>query len=55
VTEISYRLLAAVVNLPPKRSGPFLSEILVLGALDAEQGEILLRPDADVALGSRIA
>jgi len=29
--------------------------VLVLGAIDDEQGIVLLRPDADVALGDRIA
>ena len=49
------RLVVAVVNFPPKRIGPFLSEVLVLGALDESKGVVLLRPDEDVALGDRIA
>jgi tRNA-binding protein len=53
--ELEGRLVVAVVNFPAKRIGPFLSEVLVLGALDEEQGVILLRPDTDVELGSRIA
>jgi tRNA-binding protein len=53
--ELEGRLVVAVVNFPAKRIGPFLSEVLVLGALDDEQGVILLRPDAEVELGSRIA
>ena len=53
--ELEGRLVIAVVNFPAKRIGPFLSEVLVLGALDDEQGVILLRPDAEVELGSRIA
>ena len=32
-----------------------MSECLVLGALDDEQGVVLLRPDREVALGDRIA
>jgi tRNA-binding protein len=48
------RRVVAVVNFPPKRIGPFVSEVLVLGAYD-ERGEvILLRPDFDVAPGSKI-
>ena len=43
-----------MVNFPPKRIGPFTSEVLVLGALDDEHGVILLRPDRDAALGDRI-
>lgn len=49
------RLVVAVVNFPPKRIGPLRSEVLVLGALDAEKGVVLLRPDADAEPGSRIA
>ena len=53
--QLEDRLVVCVVNFPPKRIGPFLSEVLVLGALDAERGVVLLAPDEDVALGSRIA
>ena len=53
--ELEGRLVVAVVNFPPKRIGPFTSEVLVLGALDDEKGVILLHPDQDVALGDRIA
>jgi len=47
-------LVVAVVNFPPRQIGPFLSEVLVLGALDDDLGVVLLRPDQDAALGSRI-
>jgi tRNA-binding protein len=53
--QLEGRLVVAVVNFAPKRIGPFLSEVLVLGALDEEKGVVLLAPDEDVALGSRIA
>jgi tRNA-binding protein len=49
------RLVIAVVNFPPLRMGGFKSEVLVLGALDAEKGVVLLSPDEDVAPGDRIA
>ena len=45
----------AVVNFSPKRIGPFLSEVLVLGALDDAKGVVLLAPDEDVKPGDRIA
>ena len=46
--------VVAVVNFPPKQIGPFVSEVLVLGAY-AEAGEVvLLRPDEPVAPGSRV-
>ena len=47
-------LVVAVVNFPPRQIGPFMSEVLVLGALDDELGVVLLRPDQDAAIGSRI-
>lgn len=47
-------LVVGVVNFPPRQIGPFRSEVLVLGALDAELGVVLLRPDRDSAPGSRI-
>ncbi|HEX6115864.1 MAG TPA: tRNA-binding protein [Solirubrobacterales bacterium] len=53
--ELEDRLVVAVVNFPPKRIGPFTSEVLVLGALDDEQGVVLLRPDEAVSPGDRIA
>jgi tRNA-binding protein len=53
--DLEGRLVVAVVNFPAKRIGPFLSEVLVMGALDDAKGVVLLRPDEDVALGDRIA
>ncbi len=48
------RRVVAVVNFPPKQIGPFVSEVLVLGAY-GERGEvILLRPDFEVAPGTKI-
>jgi tRNA-binding protein len=52
--ELEGRMVVAVVNFPPKRIGPFLSEVLVLGALNERKGVVLLRPDSDVAPGDRI-
>jgi tRNA-binding protein len=53
--ELTDSLIVAVVNFPPRQIGPFRSEVLVLGALDSDLGVILLRPDRDAAVGSRIA
>jgi tRNA-binding protein len=47
-------LVVAVVNFPRRQIGPFMSDVLVLGAYDDELGIVLLRPDQDAALGSRI-
>ena len=53
--ELEGTAVVAVVNFAPKRIGPFVSECLVLGAVDDELGVVLLRPDRDAAVGDRIA
>ncbi len=53
--DLQGRLVVGVVNLPPRQIGPVRSEVLVLGALDPEKGVVLLRPDEDAEVGSRIA
>jgi tRNA-binding protein len=52
--DLEDTLVVGVVNFPPRRIGPFLSEVLVLGALDDQRGVVLLRPDRSAAPGSRI-
>jgi tRNA-binding protein len=48
------RQVVAVVNFPPKRIAGFLSQCLVLGG-DAEQGGVvLLSPERELPLGTRI-
>ena len=52
--ELEGRLVVGVVNFPPRQIGPVRSEVLTLGASDEEGRVILLAPDAEVPLGSRI-
>ncbi|MFL5868266.1 MAG: tRNA-binding protein [Thermoleophilaceae bacterium] len=52
--ELEGSLVVAVVNFPPRRIASFDSEVLVLGALDDEQGVVLLRPDRPCVPGDRI-
>src|SRR3954462_3502338 len=52
--QLEGRLVVAVVSFPPRQIGPVRSEVLTLGASDTEGRIILLAPDADVPLGSRI-
>jgi tRNA-binding protein len=52
--ELEGRLVVAVVNFPPRRIGPFMSEVLCLGASDEDGRVILLEPRSDVPLGSRV-
>ncbi len=53
--ELPGRFVVAVVNFPPRQIGPFLSEVLVLGAVRADGRVDLLRPDPEGIPGSRIA
>lgn len=46
------RQVLAVVNFPPKQIGPFRSEVLVLGAPDAEGHTVLASVAAPVPNGS---
>jgi tRNA-binding protein len=52
--ELEGRLIVGVVNFPPRQIGPVRSEVLVLGASDAEGRVILLGPGSEVPLGARI-
>ena len=53
-SDLVGRRVIAVVNFPPKQIGPFVSEVLVLGAYNEAGEVILLRPDHDVTPGSKI-
>jgi tRNA-binding protein len=48
------RLVIAVVNLPPRQIGPFVSEVLTLGLPDADGAVVLVVPDRDVPLGGKL-
>ncbi len=52
--ELEGTLVVCVVNLVPRVIARFPSEVLVLGAIDATEGVVLLRPDKQAAVGSRI-
>lgn len=53
--ELRGRKVIAVVNFPPKQIGKFISECLVLGAIDGSGDVALLSTENDVKNGSRIA
>lgn len=53
--ELNGRAVVAVTNVPPRQVGPFLSEVLCLGSVQADGRVILLRPDQEGELGARIA
>ena len=48
------RQVMAVVNFPPRQIGPVMSEVLVLGAPDANGEIVLVRPDRVVPAGGRL-
>ncbi len=52
--ELLGKQVIAVVNLPPRQIGPFLSEVLTLGLPDAGGAVVLLTPSRDVPLGGKL-
>lgn len=48
------RRVLAVVNFPPRQIGKFMSEVLTLGAPDADGEVVLIAPDTDVPIGGRL-
>ena len=49
------RKVMAVINLPPRQIGPFMSEVLVLGFPDPSGCIVLASPDPAVPDGARLA
>ncbi len=52
--DLAGRLVLAVVNFPPRQIADFMSEVLVLGVDDAQGRVVLLEPERDAPLGSRL-
>ncbi len=48
------RLVAAVVNFPPRQIGKTMSEVLTLGFPDENGAVVLFAPDQTVPLGGRL-
>jgi tRNA-binding protein len=53
-SDLVDRLVVCVTNFPPRRIATFESEVLTLGAIEADGRVVLLKPDADAELGSLI-
>ena len=47
--ELLHRLVLGVVNFPPRKIGPFESEVLTLGVPDEKGNVILIVPDIEGA------
>jgi tRNA-binding protein len=43
-----------VVNFPPRQIGPFMSEVLILGFMDANGSVVLAVPDKPIPNGSSL-
>jgi tRNA-binding protein len=52
--ELPGRLVAAVVNFPPRQIGKMMSEVLTLGFPDKAGAVVLFAPDKEVPLGARL-
>lgn len=48
------RLVAAVINFPPRQIGNIMSEVLTLGFPDEEGAVVLVTPDQSVPPGGRL-
>src|ERR1700747_1458025 len=48
------KLVLAVVNFPPRQIANFFSEVLTLGVVLGDGDIVLVHPERDVPLGSRI-
>ncbi|MBI4210069.1 MAG: tRNA-binding protein [Candidatus Diapherotrites archaeon] len=54
VRDLPGKLVAAVVNFPQKKIAGFSSEVLTLGFPDENGKVVLVSPDTEVPLGSRL-
>jgi tRNA-binding protein len=52
--DLPGRLVAAVVNFPPRQVGKVMSEVLTLGFPDANGAVVFFAPDREVPIGSRL-
>ena len=52
--DLKGKMVAAVVNFPPKQVGPFMSEVLTLGFMDENNHVVLISPDKNVPIGGRL-
>lgn len=53
--QLQGKLILAVVNFPPRKVGPFVSEVLTLGVPDKNNETILIEPGKDVEAGGKLS
>lgn len=54
LADLPNRMVAAVVNFPPRQIGKIMSQVLTLGFPDENGAVVLFSPDRAVPLGSRL-
>ena len=52
--SLNGKSVLAVVNLPPRQIGPFISEVLVLGFKNENNSIVLVSPEFEVPNGSKL-
>jgi len=52
--DLRGKQVLCVVNFPPRKIGPFVSEVLTIGVPDENEDCILVQPDQSVPVGSRL-
>lgn len=52
--ELHGRMVAAVVNFPPRQIGPVMSQVLTLGFPDVDGHVVLIGVDRDLPPGGRL-
>jgi tRNA-binding protein len=52
--DLQDKQILGLVNMPPKKIGPFFSEFLTLGVSDDEGKCIFIVPDKNVSLGAKL-
>jgi tRNA-binding protein len=48
------KLVLCVVNFPPRKIGPFLSEVLTLGVPGQDKECVLIQPEREVPIGGKL-
>ena len=52
--DLLHKMILAVVNFPPRQIGPAISEVLTLGVPDKNGNTVLVIPNSEVPLGSKL-
>lgn len=52
--ELKDKEVLCIINLPPRQIGPMMSEVLTLGVPDKDNKCVLLKPDKNVPIRSKL-